>query len=169
MKTWLFAVFLCSLLCVSGSSNAQQCGYGAQDGAQCIPADQVPGYQDSLQDAAPKTHREPPARWADRWGAIAIDSETSSVGVSESQPSKSSASTEALQHCASKSNNQNCKVQKAYYNQCAALAWGPKYLGQGYAETVAQAQSVALQACQEGGASDCKVVYSACSLPVRVQ
>lgn len=168
MKRWLSIPLLSGLLFVSTPSDAQQCGYGAQDGSQCVPADQVPGYQDSMQDTQAQPV-QPKAIWATRWGAIAIDSDTSSVGISENQTSKSTASTEALQRCSSKSNSQHCEVQLAYYNQCAALAWGTKNLGQGHAGTQAQAQNEALQACQEGGASDCKVIYSACSLPVRVQ
>lgn len=167
MKQQLSILLLGGILCTPMSSQAQQCGYGVQDGGQCVPADQVPGYQDSLQDRQARPI-QPQVRWADRWGAIAIDNATSSVGVSENQISKSAASAESLRRCASEGNSQNCKVILSYYNQCAALAWGTEYSGYGRAETQTQAQSVAMQGCTKG-APDCKVVYSACSLPVRVQ
>jgi hypothetical protein len=167
MKPWFSISLLSSLLCVSIPGHAQQCGYGAQDGGQCVPADQLPGYQDSLQSGQTRP-QQPQAVWTKRWGAIAIDNGTSSVGVSENQTSKSAASAESLQRCTSKSNSQHCEMQLAYYNQCVALAWGTKYSGIGHAETQGQAQSEALQGCAKG-AHDCKVVYSACSLPVRVQ
>lgn len=168
MKQSLSIVLLGALFCSATPSYAQQCGYGAQDGGQCVPADQVPGYQDSLQDNRPRPPQQPRVIWATRWGAIASDDGTSSVGVSENQTSKSVASTEALQRCASQSNNQHCKVDMAYYNQCAALAWGTKFSGYAGAINVEQAQKIALTDCAKG-TPDCKIVYTACSLPVRIQ
>lgn len=143
-----------------------QCTTGVDTGGECIPPEDLPGAQQDNQ--AVRQPQQPRAVWADRWGAIAIDNGTSSVGVSENQTSKSAASAEALQRCASKSNSQHCEVQLAYYNQCSALAWGTKYSGIGHAQTQTQAQSEALQGCAKG-ATDCKIVYSACSLPVRIQ
>ncbi|MBD8881533.1 DUF4189 domain-containing protein [Rhodanobacter sp. 7MK24] len=166
MKRWPLISLFGGLLCVSIAGHAQQCGYGAQDGGQCVPADQVPGYQDSLQDRQARP-QQPQVVWADRWGAIAIDN-TSSVGVSENQASKSAAIAEALQRCASKSTNQSCKVSLAYYNQCAALAWGTKFESTAGALHAEDAQKNALISCSKG-ASDCKVVYTACAHPVRVQ
>jgi len=142
-----------------------QCTTGMDTGGQCIPPDALEPQGDTNPHAQPQ---QPRAVWADRWGAIAMDNDISSVGVSENQTSKSSASAEALQRCASKSKDQNCKVTLAYYNQCAALALGTNHWGLGHAGTQAQAQGLALQSCQEG-ATDCKIVYTACSLPVRVQ
>jgi hypothetical protein len=142
-----------------------QCATGVDTGGQCIPPEALSPQSGSNPHPRPQQTN---VVWASRWGAIAIDSGTSSVGISENQTNKSAASAEALQRCASKSDSQHCEVELAYYNQCAALAWGTKYFGKGRAETIAQAQSLALRSCQEG-ASDCKVVYSACSLPVRVQ
>ena len=142
-----------------------QCATGVDTGGQCIPPEALSPQSSPNVDPQP---RQPNVVWSSRWGAIAVDSNTSSVGISENQTEKSAASAEALQRCESKSDSQHCEVELAYYNQCAALAWGTKYFGKGRAETKAQAQSLALRSCQEG-ASDCKVVYSACSLPVRVQ
>jgi hypothetical protein len=167
MKRWFSISLLSGLLGVSIPSYAQQCGYGAQDGSQCVPADQVPGYQDSLQDRQAQP-QQPQAVWVKRWGAIAIDNGTSSVGVSENQVSKSAARTEALQRCTSKSNSQRCEVQLAYYNQCAALAWGTGFYGTSGAADTNQAKEHALERCAKG-AADCKIVYNACSLPTRVQ
>jgi len=141
-----------------------QCATGVDTGGQCIPPDALNPQGDTNPHARP---RQPRVVWADRWGAIAMDSGYS-VGVSENQASKFAASAEALQLCASNRNSQHCKVKLAYYNQCAAIAWGTRYSGVGNAQTQAQAQSEALQGCAKG-APDCKIVYTACSLPVRVQ
>jgi hypothetical protein len=168
MKQSLSIALLGVLLGLAMPSHAQQCGYGVQDGGQCVPADQVPGYQDSLQDNQARPTQQPRAVWADRWGAIASDKDTASIGVSENQTSKAAAKAEALQRCASQSNSQHCEVELAYYNQCAALAWGTKFSDIGHAQTQAQAQNEALSGCAKEGVSNCKIVYSACSLPVRV-
>ena len=167
MKQWRSISLLSGLLCLSIASHAQQCGYGTQDGGQCVPADQIPGYQDSLRDREAQP-QQPQAIWERRWGAVAIDKDTSSVGVSESQVSKSAARTESLQHCTSERNSHHCEVKLVYYNQCAALAWGTRFYGTSGAVDTNQAEEHALERCAKG-ATDCKIVYSACSLPVRVQ
>jgi hypothetical protein len=143
-----------------------QCATGVDTGGQCIPPEELPGAQQGNQTAQPQ---QPQVQWATRWGAIAIDNSTGSTGVSENQTSKSAASDEALQRCASKSNSQHCELKLAYYNQCAALAWGNGQIAHGHALAQTQAQSLALQACQESGGTNCKIVYTACALPVRIQ
>lgn len=142
-----------------------QCTTGIDTGGQCIPPNALEPQDDSNPHAQPQ---QPRAVWADRWGAIAIDNGTSSVGVSENQTSKSAASAQALQRCASQSNSEHCEVQLAYYNQCAALAWGTKFYGVSGAVDTNLAKEHALERCARG-ALDCKVFYSACSLPTRIQ
>jgi hypothetical protein len=166
----LFALMLLACLFHASSVHAQECppGISSAGNPECLPPDDSnsPYYQSDRNEQTQPA--QPQAVWAKRWGAIATDYGTGSTGVSENQTSKSGASTEALQRCASKSNSQHCEVEMTYYNQCVALAWGAKYEGRGRAGTQDQAQSLALQSCQKG-APDCKIVYSACSLPARVQ
>ena len=163
MKTIRALIPLVFVFCTTIA--AAQCATGVDTGGECVPPDELSPQQAPIPRHQPQ---QPRAVWADRWGAIAIDSDTPSVGVSENQTSKSTASAESLQRCTSKSKSQHCEVEESYYNQCAALAWGTKYFGHARAETIAQAQNLAMQSCKVG-APDCKVVYSACSLPVRVQ
>jgi len=163
MKRFLLLILLVSLAYVP--TVHAQCATGVDTGGQCVPPDALNPQGDTNPHARP---RQPRVVWADRWGAIAIDQGTSSVGISENQTSKIGASTEAIQRCASKSNSQHCEISLAYYNQCAALAWGTYSDATAGALHVNEAQKLALQTCAKQ-APDCKIVYSACSLPVRIQ
>jgi hypothetical protein len=160
----LFAFILLTVVFYVPTAWAQ-CTTGIDTGGQCIPPDALDPQGDSNPHIRPQ---QPAVVWSTRWGAIAIDNGTSSVGVSENQVSKSAASAESLQRCTSKSNSQHCEVQLAYYNQCAALAWGTRFYGISGAVDTNQAKEHALERCAKG-AVDCKIVYSTCSLPVRVQ
>ncbi|WP_458070047.1 DUF4189 domain-containing protein [Rhodanobacter sp. BL-MT-08] len=164
MKTTYALIPLFFVFCTAIA--AAQCATGVDTGGECVPPDELSPQQAPIPRHQPQ---QPRTVWADRWGAIAIDSGTSSVGVSENQTSKSAASAESLQRCASKSNSQHCKLELAYGNGCAALAWGATNVGFANDETQTKAQNSAMETCQANGSSGCKIVYSACSLPVRVQ
>jgi len=169
MKKWLLIAMFSGLSCASIPSHAQQCGYGTQDGSQCVPADQVPGYQDSLQDRQARP-QQPQVFWASRYGAVAYDSVSGAEGHITDQPSKSQAKKEVLRLCVQHGGT-NCKILISYYNQCAAIAQvqGGGRIGTGNALHSQQAEQLAMEACQKGGAPNCKIVYTACSLPVRIQ
>lgn len=167
MKRWPLISLFGGLLCVSIAGHAQQCGYGVQDGGQCVPADQVPGYQDSLRDRQARP-QQPQAIWATRWGAFAADEDTFSIGISENQTSKSAASDQAMRRCRSKGNSSHCKVTYTYYNGCGALAVGTHFFDVASDTGLSQADSRAMDGCSKG-AADCKIAYHGCSLPVRIQ
>lgn len=119
----------------------------------------------------------PTGKWETRWGAIAEDVSANERGVagatgaSESQQSKREAQSAALQQC-EKLGGQSCRVVLTYNNQCVAIA-DPKSRGRGgkggksviyRAETLSQAKTEAIRRCSAGGADQCSLAYSACSM-----
>jgi hypothetical protein len=108
----------------------------------------------------------PPAKWADSWGAIAIDFATGSAGTVTDRQSKSQAISDAMRDCESKGSTA-CKVAASYYNQCAAVAWSEKSYGVSTNPAESDAQQHAMKTCERYG-TDCKIVYSACSVARRV-
>ena len=141
-----------------------QCATGVNTGGgNCVPpdADGMPGYQGN---AAPN---EPPPKWVDSWGAIVIDGATGSAGTVTGYDSRREAERAAMHDCERKG-ARDCQVEQSYYNQCAAVAWGHEGFGTAKNPTEQGAQNRALQACN-GATTQCKVVYSACSIARRVQ
>lgn len=130
----------------------------------CIPPTQPgsPYYQGSDQ---PPVATLPAARWADRWGAVAIDP-SGRAGVITGLPSKAAAEREALRKCQANQGTA-CAIAVSYYNQCAAIAQKPSggVMGTSTGPTVDVAKSTALEQC---GDSSCHVVYSACSMAERI-
>ncbi|PPT43480.1 hypothetical protein XarjCFBP7653_00615 [Xanthomonas arboricola] len=108
----------------------------------------------------------PTGKWESRWGAIAIDDSTGSVGTSSDLKSKSDAASKAISTCALE-DSKRCKLITTYSNQCIALAW-PSIKGKpastGLAQDESYAKTRAVNNCNESG-GDCKAVYSACSKP----
>jgi len=143
---------------------AAQCATGVDTGGECIPPDEL-----SPQQAPNPRHQpqQPRAVWADRWGAVAVDDSTGDIGVAVNRGSESEAVANAMHDCGLKG-SQHCKLGLAYHNQCAALAWGTHSSTLSNAADQNQAQANALKSCARD-APDCKVIYSACSLPVRIQ
>jgi len=146
------------------TSAVAQCATGVNTGGgNCIPPDApgMPGYQP---EQGPP---EPVPIWQDRWGAIVIDDTSGDVGLSSARPSKSDAIQAATRDCEARGARQ-CAVALQYYNSCAALAWGKGVRGTASDNSEEAARSEALKFCTHGG-SNCKVVYSGCSKPARVQ
>jgi hypothetical protein len=172
MKSICTALLL--LVCATYASciQAQECpeGIPSAGNPDCLPPDDAnsPYYQGDRngQTAQPA---QPPVVWASRYGAVAYDSVSGAEGHITDQSSKSQAESTVLSFC-SQHGGTNCKVLVSYYNQCAAIAQvsGGGQMGTGRALHPQQAEQLAMDACQKG-ASNCKIVYSACSLPVRVQ
>lgn len=132
---------------------------GGQGASGCAP---IPDSEEADEESSP-----PSVRWADRWGAIAIDNTSSEVGVITSMPSKSKAEKAALAQCRAKGSDA-CKVKLAYYNQCAAIVWGNTGYNTTHAATKERASEIGMQSC---GAEDsnCRVFYADCSLPERIE
>ncbi len=102
--------------------------------------------------------------WEERFGAIAVDSETGNAGVIEGQKSKRKAESIAVKNCAVKS----CKVVSSIRNGCHAVAWGGGYSSYGNDVEEAQAIANAMKICATTS-KNCEIKYSGCSLPVRVK
>lgn len=156
--------------CIYVPNAWSQCAPGVPSAGNpgCIPQDRpespyFQGNPDQLNGQA----QQPQAIWADRWGAIAIDSNTGHAGTVTGFSTKKSATDAAMRDCAAGGPN-NCTVRLFYHNQCAAVAWGNGYSGIAGAPTESEAQSNAMKYCRQG-AADCKVAYNACSLPERIQ
>ena len=114
----------------------------------------------------------PPAKWVDRWGAVAIGGDAGHpaiIGLSENMASRGSAESTALTKCKSQRGGETCSIKQSYANQCVALAWGNTG-GGGVAvgRNTNEAQKKSLVLCSKN-APDCEVLYTDCSMPVRIQ
>lgn len=162
-------LFSCGLLLIPGSAFAEggSCpsGYypiGGQGSAGCAP---IPEYGAS-EGKISEREMIPPI-WETQWGAISVDISNGKFGAGKSMPTKKQAEKSASDDC-EKEGGKNCAIDLVYYNQCAAVAWGAAYVTTASAETREQASSRAAETCGER-TSDCKIYYSDCSFPVRVQ
>jgi len=162
MKRTIALIPLIFVFCTAIAS--AQCATGVDTGGQCIPpealAPQGGGH-------TPQPVQQRLSVWANRWGAVAIDESTGDIGVAVNRDNESEAVTNAMHDCGLKG-SQHCKLGLAYHNQCAALAWGTHSSTLSNAADQNQAQANALKSCARD-APDCKIIYSACSLPVRIQ
>lgn len=132
----------------------------------CIPQDRPEspyfhGNPDQLGSSAPT----PTAVWANRWGAIVADTKNGKTGVSTAQASRNAATRLAMNEC-NKHGGLRCELILAYHDQCAAVAYGSGLMGYAGSPTEMEAKQLALKKCAN---TECKVVYSACSLPERIQ
>jgi hypothetical protein len=158
------AVLLSCLGLMQTSLAAAQCATGVNTGGgNCVPPD-APGMPGYNQGQGASTAPQP--RWADSWGAIVIDAQTGSAGTVVDRQSRSAAVRDATHDCASKG-SPNCRLSAAYYNQCAAIAWGSGGFGTATNPTVEGAEKDAMDGCNQR-ASDCKIVYNACSMARRI-
>jgi hypothetical protein len=163
-KTSLAAVGLAGWLIASGAAQAQiVCPPGMEPYRTGNPND---GFGVALCGPIREQERaqepELPA-WATRWGAIASDGSAGAFGAAEGMRSKRRAKNAAMASC-KETGGQRCKVDLTYSNQCAVTVVGRKtHLSQG-AATVEEATDIGLRRCREVD-DDCRVYYSACSLP----
>lgn len=155
--------YLCSIGIVIALTCGQafaQCATGVDTGGGgCIPPDApgMPGYQNGARRIAPV--------WEDHWGAIAIDLSTLQAGTMEGKPSKSEAEKLAMASCMNEG-SKHCKVVMTFFNQCASLAVGD-LISYSKAPTKDKAEKSAIANC--GSIKTCRIVYSACSYPVRIR
>jgi hypothetical protein len=159
MKTTVALIFLASALYTTIASS--QCATGVDTGGQCIPPEALAPQGDRNQQPV----HQPPAIWEKRWGAIVTDP-AGDAGTAENQASKNEAVQMATSICA-RNGARHCEVLITYDNQCAAAALGGGHLKGSSAPSKGEAEQQALDHC--GDSNVCKIVYSACSLPVRIQ
>ena len=108
----------------------------------------------------------PKATWADRWGAIATDGPSAALGASVGMPNKRKAEKFALAQCREKG-GKNCEIDMTFYNQCAVLVTGDRVYNTSHAATVEEASRLGIAECEKEDVN-CRVYYSDCSLPVRI-
>ena len=156
------------LLSASIKVNAQQQG-GCPGGLVPAPTgacvSQAEANQMQAASAGAATPRYTGPLWQDRFGAIAVDGATGSVGWSSAATSKRNAQKSAIEDCG----GEGCKIRIEARNTCLAVAWGGGISGFGRDVDLHVVESTALDSCKKGGGSNCKLVYSACSLPVRIR
>jgi hypothetical protein len=145
-----------------------QCAPGVPSAGNpgCIPQDRAEspyfhGDPEKLNAARPQE------RWEDRWGAIAIDSKTGQAGLIAGKASKAEAVDVAMSGC-EMHGSPGCKLRLAYFNQCVAIGWGATWNEVVTAETEQRAGELALKGCSKK-TTECKIAYSACSQPKRVE
>lgn len=140
--------------------------YSGTDLNSCGPI--PPGYYGNQKQNPIKAQQYPPPQWVTRWGAIATYEPDGSLGTATNMSSQSQAEQAALADCQSK-HESACKVQLSYFNQCAAMVISDKGYNTGSAATVDQAVQAGMRICRDSGDPNCRVYYSACSLPVQIQ
>ncbi len=106
----------------------------------------------------------PTGYWEKTWGAIAPSPVGGVLGTAIGASSKVDAERQALADC-KKKGGRACKVELAYYNQCAVMTLGDKYLGTAHAESIERASEIGIIACKETD-TNCTVYYSACTSPI---
>lgn len=90
-------------------------------------------------------------------------------GAAKETSSLVKAKKAALRACRDSSGSgKHCKVALSYSDQCVAYAIGDDYLiGVARSPMPEEASALAINTCAESTAN-CRVTYSACSLPVRI-
>lgn len=165
-----FRFFIFGVLSII-SNNALACppGYYPTGGDHvgwhgCAPMDG--GISNEQENEEPTRATMSEEQWEERWGAIATAN--GAMGQAVSKRTKQEAEKEALADCKSRAGNQPCKLKLAYYNQCVALSWGSEGNVAARGPYIEEAEQSANQKCSESF-SNCKIYYSACSLPVRIR
>lgn len=106
--------------------------------------------------------------WVTSWGAISVDGPARVIGASHSQRSKRKATNAAVSDCVARGGvKKNCKVLITFYNQCGAIAGGDTEATTHSAGTAEQAGKLAFQRCSSL-TSNCKILQTTCSYPIRV-
>lgn len=174
MRTLIIASFVIALnFSAAGAAQAEQgCpdGYAPSvgtPGQQCvpIPVEIAPAAGDAS---------TPASRDAQRWGAVAYDAPSGSIGISADRTSKAKAEKDALAQCATKG-GARCAINTTYHDQCVAVAYGPSPKGSGVVINSALAASEelarmrALETCGKDAGGSCQTFYAGCSLPPAAQ
>ena len=134
-------------------------GQGGPQG--CAP---IPGYGNNQTQAQ---SRPLPQRWVDRWMTIATDAVKGSLGTAVNMSSSNEAEEVAMADCRAKGGTQ-CKIDVTYVNGCAAMVAGDTGFNVHGAPTLNEAIQQAMNTCT-ASTTHCRVYYSACSMPVRIQ
>lgn len=133
---------------------------GGQGWQGCNP---IPGYGN--QQKAPQ---RPAEIWQDRYGAIAGDIQKGVLGSATDLRSERAATDAAIADCRSNGGT-NCRVELPFRNGCAAVLSSATSHNTSAGATLNEAIATGMKTCSTAGERSCKAVYTACSLPVRIQ
>ena len=166
-------LLLLSLVFHGAVANAQNCaGMPAVNGV-CIPPDSPTSPLNSTYGNQARHDPSAAYYWKTTWGAIASDSTSGDMGFSTAEFSQARARRTAVKRCKERG-GEKCKVDLAYHNQCAVVAWssengepvGGAAVFQG-AESIKIASEHAIPLCSSiRGGGECTVVYSNCTMPI---
>lgn len=164
-RHWLLAAVFClvpNVVLAEGRCPPGMFETGSRDYIGCAP---IPGYGQGSSDDSEDSPPSIPMVWAKRWGAFAGESSGSGFGAVNRFNSEAAAKQAALTQCqaSASASKAKCKVLLAYYNQCAAYAWGG---GGGIASSaidLPSAEERALKSCGAASGVACKVYSSGCS------
>ena len=124
----------------------------------CVADYNLPVWQQQGQQ-----QQQPAEIWEDRYGATAVIRGTSNYFVSTDMNSKESAEADALKKCGT-----NCEIIGNFRNSCISVTWnGETNLFRAGGDKKSSDKK-AVAACGRS-AKTCELIFSACSLPVRVQ
>jgi Domain of unknown function (DUF4189) len=163
MKSPLWSWLLICLLGMSSAAYAEggcppgMIPHSGNDLSSCAPI--PPGYNQSSQPAG--------SRWISSWGAIATDVAAGSLGTATGKSSRKSAEQAALGDCQAKGGS-NCKIENWYSNGCAAMVVGDKGHNSGSGATMEETVKSGMKICNSSD-TNCRVFYSGCSLPEKLQ
>lgn len=168
-------LILTFLLTVNTEAQSQQAPHvcGAGPGPNEVQAGVQPGgngmaptplcYWKQGQSSQPQSAPSQPTGWWEKtWGAIATSESGGALGTALGASTREEALEIALADCKAKGGG-GCEAEFAYFNQCAAMVLGTKFLRMYGAEN---AQIAANRGLSECGHRDCRVYYSACTEPV---
>jgi len=164
-------LFLFGLFLIAGALHAQQPGVDCapiqgQGWSGCAP---INPSQPSAQGQQPQVPQAPPERWQDHWGAIATDAARGVLGTAANMPNELSAKQAALSDCMSKGGS-NCVLEiQPYRNSCGVLVTSGTSHVVTSNTSLDQAIQEGMKTCTKTSHANCRVYYSACSLPVRTQ
>ena len=160
-------VLFAAMMALSSTAYAQ-CASGIPSAGNpgCIPPDQY--NSPYSQSAAPAS--APVAKWADRWGSIALDDKTGKLGTVSQSAAKEKAESQALDRCAD-NGGLSCQIALTYTNQCVAVAQvptgGPVHMLSG--AYLPETETAVLKKCERDGNGKCQIAYSKCSYAERIQ
>lgn len=157
-RVLLLAVLLLSIE-AHAQSGGSPCPPGMIPGAsRCYGPNELP-----QQSNSPYTYTGP--LWQDRYGAVAESDSTSAAGSAQNMSTARAAQKKAMSECGAK----DCRIRMQVRNGCLASAWGGGVSGFVSRGNLQAAEADAISNCQRKGGADCKIQYSACSLPVRIR
>ena len=137
---------------------------GATDYLSCAP---IPGYNQGNGDSTSAPPRPlKPTVWATRWGAISAEmGGGGGFGAVNGFSSEAAANQAALEQCQATASisKTECKVLRAYHNQCGAYAWGGGRFTASSAVDIPTVEARALKSCSTASGTECKIYYSGCS------